>query len=99
MIRGHECIQGGFLVEQYCITVFSAPDYCGSLTNRGATVCISKDLKISFKVILSKIFYITKNALKFNAFFVFLYLNFRINRSIISMFAIYTYLIYKEIII
>ena len=50
MIRGHECVQGGFLVEQYCITVFSAPDYCGSLTNRGATVCISKDLKISFKV-------------------------------------------------
>ncbi|KAL7719949.1 serine/threonine protein phosphatase PP1-2 [Entamoeba marina] len=50
MIRGHEVANNGFLVEEYCITVFSACQYRGSFDNSAATVIIEKD-KINFKVI------------------------------------------------
>ncbi|EAL48215.2 Ser/Thr protein phosphatase family protein [Entamoeba histolytica HM-1:IMSS-B] len=51
IIRGHEVVKEGFIVEGRCVTVFSACQYAGIFDNKGATVCIDSDLTISFKVI------------------------------------------------
>lgn len=45
LIRSHECKDDGYVVEHdgRCITVFSAPNYCDSVGNKGALVRLSPD--------------------------------------------------------
>jgi serine/threonine-protein phosphatase 5 len=51
LVRSHEVKMEGFLVEHdgKCITVFSAPNYCDQMGNKGAMLIIRKDLDLSFK--------------------------------------------------
>jgi len=35
--------------DDKCITVFSAPNYCGSVGNKGAVVNFKEDMQPSFK--------------------------------------------------
>ncbi|ELP90427.1 serine/threonine protein phosphatase PP1-2, putative [Entamoeba invadens IP1] len=53
IIRGHELVNTGFLVEGNCITVFSACQYVGCFDNSSAAVIVEKGLKISFSVCYS----------------------------------------------
>lgn len=50
IIRSHEVRMEGYEVEHdgRCITVFSAPNYCDSTSNKGAFIKIKSDLKLNF---------------------------------------------------
>eukprot|EP00823_Brevimastigomonas_motovehiculus_P000310 TRINITY_DN10400_c0_g1_i1.p1 TRINITY_DN10400_c0_g1~~TRINITY_DN10400_c0_g1_i1.p1 ORF type:complete len:513 (-),score=95.13 TRINITY_DN10400_c0_g1_i1:479-2017(-) len=50
LIRSHEMKQEGYSVDHdgKCITVFSAPNYCDQMDNKGAFITIKSDLKPSF---------------------------------------------------
>ena len=43
-----------FFAQRKLITVFSAPNYCGSFDNAGALMSVSTDLMCSFQVTLTK---------------------------------------------
>ncbi|OQS00258.1 serine/threonine-protein phosphatase 5 [Thraustotheca clavata] len=51
LVRSHEVKDEGYLVEhdEKCITVFSAPNYCDQMGNKGAFIHFYKDLKPKFK--------------------------------------------------
>ena len=51
MVRGHEVVQRGFVVEGRCVTVFSACQYKGVYNNAGATLVIEPHMPLSFNVI------------------------------------------------
>ncbi|KAJ4314572.1 Palmitoyl-protein thioesterase 1 [Neodidymelliopsis sp. IMI 364377] len=50
IIRSHEVRMEGYEVEHdgRCITVFSAPNYCDSTSNKGAFIKIGPDYKLNF---------------------------------------------------
>ncbi|CAM9648707.1 unnamed protein product, partial [Discosporangium mesarthrocarpum] len=50
LVRSHEVKEEGYLVEHdgACITVFSAPNYCDQMGNKGAFIRFGRDLKPSF---------------------------------------------------
>ncbi|GET04949.1 serine/threonine-protein phosphatase 5 [Rhizophagus clarus] len=51
LIRSHEAKKEGYEIEHNgkCITIFSAPNYCGIYKNKGAMINITSDLKLTFK--------------------------------------------------
>lgn len=51
--RAHEVVEDGyeFFANKMLITLFSAPNYCGSFKNSGAFMNVSKDLTCSLKVL------------------------------------------------
>ncbi|CAB57902.2 Serine/threonine-protein phosphatase [Caenorhabditis elegans] len=53
IVRAHEVSQEGFnfLFNKKCVTVFSAPYYCGNDTNCGAIMHVSESYEISFTVL------------------------------------------------
>lgn len=50
LVRSHEVKDEGYLVEHdgKCITVFSAPNYCDQMGNKGAFIRFEKDMKPRF---------------------------------------------------
>ncbi|DBA02948.1 TPA: hypothetical protein N0F65_005975 [Lagenidium giganteum] len=50
LVRSHEVKDEGYLVEHdgKCITVFSAPNYCDQMGNKGAFIRFEKDMKPKF---------------------------------------------------
>jgi len=57
IIRAHECVKDGWKLtcNGRCVTVFSAPNYCGTHRNAGAMLEISGDLHIHCKKILPRL--------------------------------------------
>lgn len=53
IIRAHECVQAGFelFASGKLVTVFSAKNYCGEYTNRGALLEIDRNLEILPKTV------------------------------------------------
>ncbi|CAB4442502.1 unnamed protein product [Rhizophagus irregularis] len=53
LIRSHEVKKEGYEIEHNgkCITIFSAPDYCGVCGNKGAIINIAPDLKLPIKLL------------------------------------------------
>lgn len=56
IVRAHECIRNGWKLScnDRCVTVFSAPNYCGTHGNAGAMLEISRDLNIHCKKVLPR---------------------------------------------
>jgi len=50
LIRSHECKDEGFEVvhDGKCITIFSAPNYCDQMGNKGAFIVFGRDMKPVF---------------------------------------------------
>ncbi|BFU22135.1 Ser/Thr protein phosphatase family protein [Entamoeba histolytica HM-1:IMSS-B] len=48
LIRAHEMVDGFTVLDGVCVTVFSAPYYCGTINNSGAYVTISTNLTLDF---------------------------------------------------
>ncbi|KAJ1565972.1 Serine/threonine-protein phosphatase 5 [Nowakowskiella sp. JEL0078] len=50
VIRSHEVKQDGYAIDHdgKCITIFSAPNYCDSVGNKGAYIHITPDLKRTY---------------------------------------------------
>ena len=53
LCRAHQVVEDGyeFFGNRSCITVFSAPNYCGEFDNAGAIMDVDEELMCSFKVI------------------------------------------------
>ena len=53
IVRGHLVIEDGYLFHssKRCVTLFSAPNYCGEFDNVGATMSVSKDLNCLFTIL------------------------------------------------
>ncbi|ORX90653.1 putative phospho protein phosphatase [Basidiobolus meristosporus CBS 931.73] len=51
VIRSHEVKDNGYVIEHNgkCVTVFSAPNYCDSVGNKGAYINVTPDLKLTYK--------------------------------------------------
>ncbi|RIA82021.1 Metallo-dependent phosphatase-like protein [Glomus cerebriforme] len=51
LIRSHEVKENGYVIDHNgkCITVFSAPNYCDTIGNKGAIINITPDLKLEYK--------------------------------------------------
>lgn len=54
--RAHQVVEDGyeFFADRQLVTVFSAPNYCGTFDNAGAMMCINEDLCISFQILKPK---------------------------------------------
>ena len=50
LVRSHEVKDEGYVVEHggKCVTIFSAPNYCDSMGNKGAFIRFKKDVKPEF---------------------------------------------------
>ncbi|KAI9246852.1 Metallo-dependent phosphatase-like protein [Sporodiniella umbellata] len=50
IIRSHEVKEQGYVIEHdgKCVTVFSAPNYCDTVGNKGALINITPDLKMDY---------------------------------------------------
>lgn len=50
VVRSHEVMEEGYSLHHdgKCITVFSAPNYCDQMGNKGAFICFSDDLEPRF---------------------------------------------------
>jgi serine/threonine-protein phosphatase PP1 catalytic subunit len=53
--RAHQVVEEGyeFFAKKSCVTVFSAPNYCGFFDNSGAMMVVDENLKCSFNIIKS----------------------------------------------
>jgi serine/threonine-protein phosphatase PP1 catalytic subunit len=51
--RGHQVVEDGyeFFAQRKLITVFSAPNYCGTFDNAGALMSVNSDLLCSFQIL------------------------------------------------
>ncbi|KAJ3409241.1 Serine/threonine-protein phosphatase 5 [Chytriomyces hyalinus] len=51
IIRSHEVKHAGYEVghKGRCITIFSAPNYCDNVGNKGAFINIGPDLKLNYR--------------------------------------------------
>ena len=56
LVRAHQVVEKGyeFFNGRKCVTIFSAPNYCGEFDNAGAMMTISDDLVCGFKVFKPK---------------------------------------------
>ena len=56
LCRAHQVVEDGyeFFGNRQCVTVFSAPNYCGEFDNNGAIMDVDENLMCSFKVIKSE---------------------------------------------
>ena len=56
IIRAHECVKSGWKLscQGRVVTVFSAPNYCGTHNNAGAMLEINRDLHIHCKKVLPR---------------------------------------------
>ncbi|KAL1509676.1 hypothetical protein ABEB36_004382 [Hypothenemus hampei] len=54
--RGHQVVEDGyeFFAQRKLITLFSAPNYCGTFDNAGALMSINEDLLCSFQILTPK---------------------------------------------
>ncbi|KAI9498777.1 Metallo-dependent phosphatase-like protein [Zychaea mexicana] len=50
LIRSHEVKENGYVIEHdgKCVTVFSAPNYCDTVGNKGAYINITPDIKLDY---------------------------------------------------
>jgi serine/threonine-protein phosphatase 5 len=50
VIRSHEVKDNGYVIEHNgkCVTVFSAPNYCDQMGNKGAYIHVTDDVKLSY---------------------------------------------------
>ncbi|KAG1053454.1 hypothetical protein G6F43_004473 [Rhizopus delemar] len=50
IIRSHEVKEEGYVIEHdgKCVTVFSAPNYCDTVGNKGALINITPDMKLDY---------------------------------------------------
>ncbi|KAL1932684.1 hypothetical protein VTP01DRAFT_8362 [Rhizomucor pusillus] len=50
LIRSHEVKENGYVIEHdgKCVTVFSAPNYCDTVGNKGALINITPDMKLDY---------------------------------------------------
>ena len=55
LCRAHQVVEEGyeFFAKKSCVTVFSAPNYCGFFDNSGAMMVVDANLKCSFNIIKS----------------------------------------------
>lgn len=53
IVRGHQVVEDGyeFFAQRKLITIFSAPNYCGTFDNAGALLSINDDLLCSFQIL------------------------------------------------
>ncbi len=53
LCRAHQVVEEGyeFFGNKKCVTVFSAPNYCGMFDNSGAMMVVDENLKCSFNII------------------------------------------------
>ncbi len=51
LIRSHEVKEEGYSIDHNgkCVTIFSAPNYCDSIGNKGAFIRIDPNLKLDYK--------------------------------------------------
>ena len=51
--RAHQVVEDGyeFFGGRKLVTIFSAPNYCGTFDNNGGMMCVSPDLRCSFKIL------------------------------------------------
>ncbi|CAM0139642.1 Palmitoyl-protein thioesterase 1 [Umbelopsis sp. WA50703] len=51
LIRSHEVKENGYVIEHdgKCVTVFSAPNYCDSVGNKGALINITSDMTLDYQ--------------------------------------------------
>ena len=56
LCRAHQVVEQGyeFYGNNSCVTVFSAPNYCGMFDNSGAMMVVDENLKCSFSIIKCK---------------------------------------------
>jgi serine/threonine-protein phosphatase PP1 catalytic subunit len=56
LCRAHQVVEEGyeFFGNNSCVTVFSAPNYCGMFDNSGAMMVVDENLKCSFNIIKCK---------------------------------------------
>ena len=56
LCRAHQVVEEGyeFFGNNKCVTVFSAPNYCGMFDNSGAMMVVDENLKCSFNIIKCK---------------------------------------------
>ena len=56
LCRAHQVVEQGyeFYGNNTCVTVFSAPNYCGMFDNSGAMMVVDENLKCSFNIIKCK---------------------------------------------
>ena len=56
LCRAHQVVEEGyeFFANKKCVTVFSAPNYCGMFDNSGAMMVVNENLKCSFNIIKNK---------------------------------------------
>ena len=56
LCRAHQVVEEGyeFFANKACVTVFSAPNYCGMFDNSGAMMVVVENLKCSFNIIKNK---------------------------------------------
>ena len=56
MARAHQVVEDGyeFCANRRCVTVFSAPQYCGEFDNAAGMLLVNEDLVCSFKVLKSR---------------------------------------------
>ena len=57
LVRAHQVVEKGyeFFNGRKCVTIFSAPNYCGEFDNAGAMMTISDELVCGFKVFKPKL--------------------------------------------
>ena len=57
LCRAHQVVEEGyeFFGNNKCVTVFSAPNYCGMFDNSGAMMVVDENLKCSFNIIKCKL--------------------------------------------
>ncbi|RKP10803.1 Metallo-dependent phosphatase-like protein [Thamnocephalis sphaerospora] len=50
LIRSHEVKDNGYVIEHNgkCVTVFSAPNYCDQMGNKGAYIDVTDDMQLSY---------------------------------------------------
>ena len=53
IVRAHQVVEDGyrFHFDRMCITIFSAPNYCGEFNNAASIFMVNKDLVCSFRIL------------------------------------------------
>ena len=53
IVRAHQCVEDGyeFFNHKSLVTLFSAPNYCGTFDNAGAVMLVKEDLTCSFSIL------------------------------------------------